>query len=133
MRWLVWLLIPIIAIGCGQQLQQLAIETMENARDSMTAAENAGAQDVAVSDILTAEEMLTGAEAAMQAGDTERAYRLALRAYLHARIATEKALAVRQEAQLQEALAGLELLKQQVAEVLLNLEARRVERDALNK
>ena len=133
MRWLVWLLIPIIAIGCGQQLQQLAIETMENARDSMTAAENAGAQDIAVSDILTAEEMLTGAEAAMQAGDTERAYRLALRAYLHARIATEKALAVRQEAQLQEALAGLELLKQQVAEVLLNLETRRVERDALNK
>ncbi len=133
MRWLVWLLIPIIAIGCGQQLQQLAIETMENARDSMTAAENAGAQDIAVSDILTAEEMLTGAEVAMQAGDTERAYRLALRAYLHARIATEKALAVRQEAQLQEALAGLELLKQQVAEVLLNLEARRAERDALNK
>lgn len=130
-RRFVWLLILTIATGCGQQLQQLAVETMENARLSMTAAENAGAQDVAVSDILTAEEMLTGAETAMQSGDTERAYRLALRAYLHARIATEKALAVRQEAQLQEALAALELQKQRSAEVLRNLETHRAERDAL--
>ena len=132
-RGLVWLFILTIATGCGQQLQQLAVETVENARLSMTAAENAGAQDVAVSDILTAEEMLTGAEAAMQSGDTERAYRLALRAYLHARIATEKALAVRQEAQLQEALAALELQKQRTAEVLRNLETHRAERDALKK
>ena len=133
MRGLVWLLILTITTGCGQQLSQLAIETAENARVSITVAEEVGAQDVAISDILTAEEMLAGAEAAMQSGDTERAYRLALRAYLHARIATEKALAVRQEAQLQEALAALELQKQRSAEVLRTLETHRAERDALKK
>ena len=132
-RGLVWLLILTITTGCGQQLSQLAIETAENARVSITVAEEVGAQDVAISDILTAEEMLAGAEAAMQSGDTERAYRLALRAYLYARIATEKALAVRQEAQLQEALAALELQKQRSAEVLRNLETHRAERDALKK
>lgn len=131
MKWLISLLILVIILGCGsKQVEQLAIETLDNARISIAAAENVGARDVASSEINSSEEMLTNAESSLQSGGVERAYRLALRAYLHARIATEKSLAVRQEAQVKEAQAELELQQQATEEVLNNLEKLKTERAA---
>jgi hypothetical protein len=106
---------------------------MDNAQISIAAAKTVGAQDVAVSEINSAEQMLINAESSLQSGDIERAYRLGLRAYLHARIATEKSLAVRQDAQLKEGQAELELRQQATAETLNNLETLKAERAALNK
>ena len=99
-------------LGCGGQLKELAVETMENAQVTLTAAEATGAQETQ-----TAQELLDSARAALEAGDTERAYRLALRAYLHARIATETTLAVQLEAELQEAEAQLVVNRQRAAAV----------------
>ena len=79
----------------------------------------------------TAQEMLATAENAMNAGDAERAYRLALRAYLHARIATERAIAVGEEALVQEAQAQLTLNEQSVTEVLERLAVIKTELNAL--
>ena len=134
MKWLISILLLTIVLGCSnKQVQQLAIETMDNARISITSAETVGARDVAVSEINSAEEMLLNAESAMQSGDVERAYRLSLRAYLHARIATEKSLTLREEARVKEAQAELELGQQATAEIFKNLEKLRAERAAQNK
>ncbi len=124
----------VVALGCGsKQIEQLGIETVDNARVSIAAAESVGARDVAVSEITSAEKMLTSAESSLQSGDVERSYRLGLRAYLHARIATEKSLAVRQEAQVKEAQAELELRQQATEEVLNNLEKLKAELAAQKK
>jgi hypothetical protein len=123
-----------VALGCGgTQVKQLAIETIDNARVSITYADNVGARDVAVSEINSAEELLINAESSIQSGSVERAYRLGLRAYLHARIATEKSLAVRQEAQVKEAQAQLELRQQATEIVLNNLETLKAELASLKK
>jgi hypothetical protein len=123
-----------VVLGCGgTQVKQLAIETIDNARVSITYADNVGARDVAVSEINSAEELLINAESSIQSGSVERAYRLGLRAYLHARIATEKSLAVRQEAQVKEAQAQLELRQQATAIVLNNLETLKAELASLKK
>ena len=119
--------------GCGGQLQQLAIETMENAQVALASANAMGAQETAGTPLRTAEEMLTNAQNAMDAGDAEQAYRLALRAYLHARIATETAIAIREEGRVQEADEQLTVNQQRVAEALQRLEAIKVELDALRK
>lgn len=134
MKWIPSLLILVVILGCGsKQVEQLAIETADNARISIAAAENVGARDVAVSEINAAEEMLTNAESSLLSGDVERSYRLALRAYLHARIATEKSLAIRQDAQVKEAQAELELRQQATEEILNNLEKLKAERAAQKK
>ena len=134
MRWIICL-ITVTAIlgslGCGGQLQQLAVETMQNAQVALSSAEAMGAQETAGMPLSTAQEMLVTAENAMNAGDAARAYRLALRAYLHARIATETAIAVREEALVQEAQAQLALGEQSIADVLQRLEAIKAEFDAL--
>ena len=119
--------------GCGGQLQQLAVETMENAQIALTSANAMGAETAAVTSLRTAEEMLTSSENALNAGDAEQAYRLALRAYLHARIATETAIAVREEARVGEAQEQLTTSEQRVAEALQRLEAIKVELEALEK
>lgn len=134
MKRIISLLLLTVALGCGgTQVKQLAIETIDNARVSITYADNVGARDVAVSEINSAEELLINAESSMQSGNVERAYRLGLRAYLHARIATEKSLAVRQEAQVKEAQAQLELRQQATAIVLNNLETLKAELASLKK
>ena len=122
------------AVGCAnKELEQLAIETMENARLSITAAENVGARDVAVLQINSAEEMLFNSETSLQSGNVERAYRLGLRAYLHARIATERSLAIRLESQLQEARAELQLREKATEETRSRLEKLKTERATLNE
>ena len=134
MKRIISLLLLTVALGCGgTQVKQLAIETIDNARVSITYAENVGARDVAVSEINSAEELLINAESSVQSGNVERAYRLGLRAYLHARIATEKSLAVRQEAQVKEAQAQLELRQQATAIVLNNLETLKAELASLKQ
>ena len=134
MKRIISLLLLTVALGCGgTQVKQLAIETIDNARVSITYADNVGARDVAVSEINSAEELLINAESSIQSGSVERAYRLGLRAYLHARIATEKSLAVRQEAQVKEAQAQLELRQQATAIVLNNLETLKAELASLKK
>ena len=120
-------------LGCGGQLQQLAVETMENAQVALTSANAMGAQETADTSLRAAQEMLATAENAMNAGDVEQAYRLALRAYLHARIATETAIAIREEANLQEVQAQLTLAEQNVDEVFQRLEAMKAELEALQK
>lgn len=120
-------------LGCGGQLQQLAVETMENAQVALSSANAMGAQETADTPLRTAQEMLVTAENAMDAGDVEQAYRLALRAYLHARIATETAIAIREEANAQEVQAQLALTEQNVDEVLQRLEAMRAELETLKK
>ena len=122
-----------MVIGCGGQLQQLAVETMENAQVALTSANAMGAEETADTPLRTAQEMLVTAENAMNAGDIEQAYRLALRSYLHARIATEIAIAIREEANVQEVQAQLTLTEQNVEEVLQRLEAMKVELEALKK
>ncbi|RKU36990.1 hypothetical protein C6496_11560 [Candidatus Poribacteria bacterium] len=119
--------------GCGGQLQQLAVETMENAQIALTSANAMGAETVAVTSLRTAEEMLISAGDAMNAGDAEQAYRLALRAYLHARIATETAIAVREEARVGDAQEQLAVSEQRVAEALQRLETIKAELEALEK
>ena len=131
MRWIICLIALAMLLGCGGQLEQLAVETVQNARVALTAAEAKGAEETVKLTFRTAQDMLATAETAMDAGDVERAYRLALRAYLHARIATETAIAVREEAIVEEAQAQLTLSEQSVAEVLQRLETMRTELDAL--
>lgn len=134
MKWIIPLIIIILTIGCNRiDISKLAIETMDNARVSINTAEKVGARDVAGTEMKSAEDMLTNAETSLQSGNDERAYRLGLRAFLHARIATEKALAVRQESRVLEAQAGLELQQQASEEVLNNLEKLKAERDAQKK
>jgi len=134
MRWIICL-ITVIAmlglLGCGVQLQQLAVETMQNAQVALSSAEAVGAQETAGTPLNTAQELIMTAENAMNAGDAERAYRLALRAYLHARIATETAIAVREEALVQEAQAQLALGEQSIAEGFQRLQAIKSEFEAL--
>ncbi len=131
MKRIICLMTLIMMLGCGGQLEQLAVETMQNAQIALTSAETMGAQETAGTPLRTAQEMLATAENAMNAGDTERAYRLALRAYLHARIATEEAIAVREEALVQEAQAQLTLSEQNVTEVLQRLATIKAELEAL--
>ena len=133
MKWTIWFIILTVVLGCGGQLQQLAVETMENAQVALTSANAMGAQEAAETPLRAAQEMLVTAENAMNAGDVEQAYRLALRAYLHARIATEIAIAIREEANAQEVQAQLTLAEQNVEEVLQKLEAMKVELEALQK
>ena len=132
-KWVICLTTLTALIGCGGQLQQLAVETMENAQVALSSANAMGAQETAETSLRTAQEMLITAENAMKAGDAKRAYRLALRAYLHARIATEIAIAIREEARVQEAQAQLTLSEQNIDEVLQRLEAIRAELDALRE
>ena len=132
-KWIICLTTLTALIGCGGQLPQLAEETMENAQVALSSANAMGAQETAETSLRTAQEMLITAENAMKAGDAERAYRLALRAYLHARIATETAIAIREEASVQEAQAQLILSEQNLDEVLQRLEAMRAELDALRE
>ena len=131
MKWTVWFITLTVMLGCGGQLQQLAVETMENAQVALSSANAMGAQETADTPLRTAQEMLVTAENAMNAGDVEQAYRLALRAYLHARIATETAIAIREEANAQEIQAQLSLTEQNVDEVLQRLEAMRAELETL--
>lgn len=133
MKLVVCLIILGMVTGCGGQLQQLAVETMENAHVALASANTMGAQETAATPLRNAEGMLSSAENAINAGDTEQAYRLALRAYLHARIATEIAIAIREEARVQEAEGQLTISDQRVAEALQRLEAIKVELDALQK
>ena len=125
-KWIICLTTLTALIGCGGQLQQLAVETMENAQVALSSANAMGAQETAETSLRTAQEMLVTAENAMKAGDAERAYRLALRAYLHARIATETAIAIREEARVQETQAQLTLSEQNLDEVLQRLEVIRL-------
>lgn len=120
-----------MVLGCGGELRQLAVETMQNANVAITSADAVGAQTSPGSSLHAAQELLTASEEAMNAGDAERAYRKALRAYLHARIATETAIALREEAVVKEAQAQLVIRKENVAEVLQRLEVAREEFDAL--
>ncbi len=129
----VYFFIFLMFIGCGGQLQQLAVETMENAQIALTSANAMGAETAAVTSLRTAEEMLASAGNAMNAGDAEQAYRLALRSYLHARIATETAIAAREEAGVGEAQEQLAASEQRVAEALQRLEAIKAELEALEK
>ena len=129
----IYLFILVMFTGCGGQLEQLAGETMENAHIALTSANAMGAKTAAVTSLRTAEEMLASAGNAMNAGDAEQAYRLALRAYLHARIATEMAIAVREEARLGEAQEQLAASEQRVAEALQRLETIKAELEALEK
>lgn len=133
MKLTVCLFILAMLTGCGGQLQQLAVETMENAQIALTSANAMGAEETAGTSLRTAEEMLTSAGNAMDAGDAEQAYRLALRAYLHARIATETAIAIREEGRVQEARAKLSNSEARVAEALQRLEAIKSELEALEK
>ena len=133
MKWTVWFITLTVMLGCGGQLQQLAVETMENAQVALSSANAMGAQETADTPLRTAQEMLVTAENAMNAGDVEQAYRLALRAYLHARIATETAIAIREEANAQEVQAQLTLTEQNVDEVVQRLEAMRAELETLKK
>ena len=133
MKRAIWFITLIVVLGCGGQLQQLALETMENAQVALTSANAMGAQEAADTPLRTAQEMLVTAENAMSAGDVEQAYRLALRSYLHARIATEIAIAIREEANVQEVQAQLTLTEQNVDAVLQRLEAMKAELEALKK
>ena len=131
MRWIICFIMLTGVLGCGGELQQLAVETMQNANVAISSATAMGAEASAETPLRAAREMLATAENAMNTGDTERAYRLALRAYLRARIATEIAIAVREEALVEEAEAQLTLSEENVAEVHRRLEAAREEFDAL--
>ena len=133
MRWIICLIILTTMLGCGGQLPQLAEETMQNAQVALSSAEAMGAKETAGTPLSTAQEMFTTAENAMNAGDAEQAYRLALRAYLHARIATETAIAVREEALVEEARAQLTLGEQNVDDVLQRLAAIKAELEALRE
>ena len=105
MRWIICFITLTAMIGCSGQLAQLAVETTQNAHVALSAAKANGAEETAKVPLRTAQEMLATAEVSMNVGDVERAYRLALRAYLHARIAAETASAVSEEALVQEAQA----------------------------
>ena len=131
MRWIICFIAMPMLLGCGGELRQLAVETMQNANVAITSAEAVGAQESAGTPFRAAQEMLVTAENAIDAGDAERAYRLALRAYLHARIATETAVALREEASVQEAQAQLTLSEENVTEVLQRLKTAKEEFDAL--
>ena len=130
MKWILPILFLCSIFGCAnKELPQLAHETMENARLSISVAEKVGAREVAVTSINSAEEMLLNSESSLLSGDVEKAYRLGLRSYLHARIAAEKSLAVRLNSQLKEAQAMLRLQEKATEETRNELETLKAERD----
>ena len=47
MKWTVSVIMLTVVLGCGGQLQQLAVETMENAQVALTSATSMGAQETA--------------------------------------------------------------------------------------
>ena len=77
--------------------------------------------------------MLSNAESAHLAGDVERAYRLGLRAYLHARIATEKSIASQHEENVTEAQALLDYGQKITEEVVEELETLKAELSNMEK
>ena len=131
MRCIICLITLTVMLGCGGQLEQLAVETMQNAQIALTSAGTMGAQETAELRCALLKRCSLLLRSAMSAGDAERAYRLALRAYLHARIATETAIAVREEALVQEAQAQLTLSEGNLTEMLQRLAVIKAELDAL--
>ena len=71
MRWIICLIAlttMLSMLGCGGQLPQLAVETMQNAQVALSSAEAMGAKETAETPLNTAQEMFVTAENAMNAG-----------------------------------------------------------------
>ena len=102
------LIIVLMGLGCGST-NQLATETIYDAKVQVEAAKAANAQNLASQELADAEQMLARSEEVLSAGKETEAYRLGLRAQLKARIAEAIAVANQMEAKASSAEGALEL------------------------
>ena len=110
MSWLVVTLCSAIALinfGCGG-INQPAAGLLYDARAQIKVAKQAEAATRASQELADAEQMLAQAEAALNAGEGDQAYRLGMRAYLNARLAEATAVLWRNEDQAIEVTKQLE-------------------------
>ena len=86
------LIIGLIGLGCSS-INQLASETIYDAKVRIEVAKAANAQAFAPQELADAEQMLARSEEVLSAGKETEAYRLGMRAQLKARMAEALALA----------------------------------------
>ena len=99
MNWLVVALCSAIVLanfGCGGKSQPVG-RLLYDARAQIGIAKEAEAETLANQEFADAEQMLAQAEAALNAGEDDQAYRLGMRAFLKARLAEAIAIWRRNE------------------------------------
>jgi hypothetical protein len=102
-----------IIVACGG-VNKLATNIIYDTREQMTAAEQIGAKQTAPNDWRDAANLLAEAEAALDQGDDDAAYRLGTKAYLTAQYA--EALAAQRRTELAVRVAESELREAQQLE-----------------
>lgn len=101
-------IIILIGLGCSST-NQLATETIYDARVRIEAAKAANAQTLAPQELAEAEQLLARSEEVLNVGKETEAYRLGMRAQFKARIAAAVAVANQMETRASSAEGALEL------------------------
>jgi len=116
-KWLMFTgfssIVVLVSLGCGTS-NQLAAGIIDDARAKITSAKAADALNLANQEMADAEQWLSQAETALNAGKEKDAYRLGKRSYLKARVAEAVAAASRMEEQAHKVEQELELKGQAV-------------------
>jgi len=115
------LIIVLMGLGCGST-NQLATETIYDAKVQVEAAKAANAQNLAPQELADAEQMLIRSEEMWNAGKETEAYRLGMRAQLKARMAEAVAVANQMEAEASSSEGALELKLKDAAAAHRDLE-----------
>ncbi len=102
------LIVVLMCLGCSST-NQLATETIYDAKVQVETAKAANAQELAPQELGDAEQLLARSEEGLSAGKETEAYRLGMRAHLKAKIAEALALASQLEAEAISAEEALEL------------------------
>ena len=102
------LIILLMGLGCNST-NQLATETIYNAKIQIETAKAANAQNLAPQELTEAEQLLARSEEVLNVGKETEAYRLGMRAQLKARIAAAVAVANQMETKASSAEGALEL------------------------
>lgn len=120
------LTVVLIGLGCGST-NQLATETIYDAKVKIEAAKAANAQNLAPQELVDAERMLARSEEVLSSGKETEAYRLGMRAQLNARMAEAIAVASQMEAEASSAEGALELKLRSAAAAHRDLEQAKQE------
>ena len=124
------LVVVLMGLGCGST-NQLATETIYDAKVQVETAKAVNAQNLAPQELADAEQMLARSEEVLSAGKETEAYRLGMRAHLKAKIAEAIALANQLEAEASNAEGELELKLQSAAAAHRDLEQAEEELEGL--
>ena len=110
---IICLFIALVIIACGSA-NKLAANIIYDARTQVGAAEQVGAKQTALNEFRDAENLLAEAEASLDKGNDDEAYRIGMKAYLMARYA--EVLAAKKKAEWSADVAESELREAQQAE-----------------